>query len=100
MTAFDRSPGNTVLDPATSAEMRAVLSRSVTTGSHGSELKALLTRAALDARKRGIHAEQLLIALKEVWYSLPQLSAQPNNEVQTRLLQELIARSIHEYYSA
>jgi hypothetical protein len=100
MMAFDRTPGNTVLDAATVAEMRAVLSRSLESGNHGSDLKALLTRAAGDARKRGILAEQLLIALKEVWYSIPQLSAQPNNEVQTRLLQELIARSISEYYSS
>ena len=80
--------------------MRTVLSRSLETGNHGSELKALLTSAASDVRKRGIQAEQLLIALKEVWYSIPQLSTQADNEVQTRLLQELIARSIREYYSS
>lgn len=99
MMAFDRTPGNTALDPAIAAEMRALLSRSVATGNHGSELKALLVRAAKDARDRGILAEQLLIALKDIWYGIPQLSAQANNEVQTRLLQELIARSIQEYYS-
>lgn len=98
--AFDRTPGNAVLDPATVAELRVALSRSLETGNHGSELKALLTSAATDAKKRGILAEQLLIALKDVWYSIPQLSAQPNNETQTRLLQELIARSISEYYSS
>jgi hypothetical protein len=100
MMAFDRTPSNAVLDPAVIAEMRAVLSRSLESGNHGSELRGLLTRAASEARQRGILAEQLLIALKDVWYSLPQLSAQPNNEVQTRLLQELIARSISEYYSS
>ena len=99
MMAFDRPSGNTVLDPATEADMRAVLSRSVASGNHGSELKAVLVRAAADARSRGVQAEQLLIALKEVWYSLPQLSAQHNSDVQTRLLQELIARSISEYYA-
>jgi hypothetical protein len=99
MMAFDRTPGNTVLDPALAAEMRAVLSRSVASGNHDGDLKALLARAAADARQRGILAEQLLIALKDVWYSIPQLSSQTSSEVQSRLLQELIARSIQEYYS-
>lgn len=97
--AFDRTPNPGVLDPALIAELRSVLSRSVTTGAHDEELKNLLSRAAADARRNGVQAEQLLLALKDLWYSLPQLSMQPGNEVQTRLLQQLIARCIQEYYA-
>jgi hypothetical protein len=99
MMAFERTPVTPALDPTTVGELRSVLSRSVQAGDHGEELRDLLRRAAADARKRGVLAEQLLLALKDVWYSLPQLSTQPGNEVQTRLLQQLIARCIQEYYA-
>ena len=99
MMAFDRTPNAGALDPAVIVELRSALSRSVATGNHGEELKNLLSRAAADARRKGVLAEQLLLALKDLWYSLPQLSMQPGNEVQTRLLQQLIARCIQEYYA-
>jgi len=97
--AFDRSRSTDALDPATVAELRAALSRSVQAGNHGEELKGVLQRAAADARGKGLQAEQLLLALKDIWYSLPQLATHPASEVQTRLLQQLIARCIQEYYS-
>lgn len=99
MMSFERTP-NTALDPAVVAELRTVLSRSVQTGNHGDELKGLLGRAAADARKKGLQAEQLLLSLKDIWYSLPELSAHPERDVQTRLLQQLIARCIQEYYAS
>ena len=99
MMAFDRTPSHVALDPATVAELRVTLSRSVQTGSHGEELKGLLVRAAADARQKGMLAEQLLLALKDIWYSLPQLATSPGSDVQTRLLQQLIARCIQEYYA-
>ena len=99
MMAFDRSRSTDALDPATVGELRAALSRSLQAGAHSAELKAVLARAAADARQKGLQAEQLLIALKDIWYSLPQLASQPTSDVQTRLLQQLIARCIQEYYS-
>jgi|SRR5687767_2125979 hypothetical protein len=99
MMAFEQSPSPTALDPAMISELRAALSRSLQSGDHGDELKVLLTRAAADARRKGLQAERLLLALKDIWYSLPHLAEQPGNEVQTRLLQQLIARCIQEYYA-
>ena len=100
MMAFERTPSGPSLDPAVVTELRTALSHSVQSGNHGDELKQLLSRAAADAREKGIQAEQLLVALKDIWYSLPHLSTQPGNDVQTRLLQQLIARCIQEYYAA
>jgi len=99
MMAPDRTPNSSALDPAIVAEMRTALSRSLKSGSDGDELKSLLSRAAVDARKKGIQAEQLLLVLKDVWYSLPEFAMRPGNDVQTRLLQQLIARCIQEYYA-
>lgn len=97
--AFERTPGGSALDPDTVADLRSVLSQSLADGSHPDGLKALLTRAAAEARGKGLQAEQLLLALKDIWYSLPQLSTRPSTDEQTRLLQQLIARCIQEYYA-
>ena len=99
MMAFDRTPSAAALDAATIAELRASLSHSIQSGNHGAELKGLLARAAAEAREKGMQAEQLLLALKDIWYGLPQLSARPGDDAQTRLLQQLIARCIQEYYA-
>lgn len=98
MMAFDRNSGASALDPVIMTELRMALSRSVQSGNHGEELKTLLARAAGDARSRGLQAEQLILVLKDVWSSVPHLSMQSNNETQTRLLQQLIARCIQAYY--
>ena len=79
--------------------MRSALARSLTSGNHGEEIKTLLTRAAVEARRNGAQAEQLLVALKDIWYSIPNVAPPSGNEVQTRLLQQLIARCIQEYYA-
>jgi hypothetical protein len=97
--AFDPRTRPNPLDPAMVNELRAALSRSANSGNHGDELKQLLMRAANEARSKGIQAEQLLVALKDIWYSLPQLT-QSSNDVQSRLLQQLVARCIQEYYAA
>jgi hypothetical protein len=98
--AFDRTPISSKLDPAMVAELRDSFTRSLQTGDHGEDLKGLLSRAATDARGKGIQAEQLMLALKDIWYAIPQLSKNAPSEVQTRLLQQLISRCIHEYYAS
>ena len=100
MMAFDRTPQSGGLDPSLVAELRTVLSRSAQSGSHGEELRGLLARTAADARNKGMHAEQLLVALKDIWYSMPDLATRQGNDVQTRLLQQLVARCIQEYFAS
>jgi hypothetical protein len=99
MMEFDRSPAGPSLDPAMMSELRAALLRAVQSGRHDDQLYSLLGRAAAEARQKGLQAEQLLVMLKELWYSLPAQAGQPGSDVQSRLLQQLIARSIREYYA-
>ena len=97
--AFDRTPGSQSLDGATVGELRTALSRSLEMGVHGEELRAVLAKCAVEAKRKGLLAEHLLLALKDIWYSLPEVANQPGNDVQTRLLQQLIAHCIQEYYA-
>ena len=43
--------------------------------------------------------EQLLVTLKDLWFSLPELTANTGSDVENVLLQELISRCIKEYYA-
>jgi hypothetical protein len=99
MMAFDRTPAAPDLDPNTIANLRAALQTSADRGSHGDELRDVLCCAADEARRKGIHAERLLIVLKDIWYSLPPMAGASSNDVSHALLQELVSRCIHEYYS-
>lgn len=97
--AFDRTPGSQSLDGATVGELRTAMSRSLETGVHGDDLKAVLAKCASEAKRKGLLAEHLLVALKDIWYSLPQVGNRAENDVQTRLLQQVIAHCIQEYYA-
>ena len=74
MMAFERTPASNDLDPQTIADLRAALEKSANRGTHGDELRDVLCRAAAEARRKGIQAEQLLVVLKDIWYSMPQIA--------------------------
>jgi len=99
MMAFDRTPASPALDPETIAALRTTLQASADRGAHGDELRDVLCRAADEARRKGIHAEHLLLALKDIWYSMPQIAGASSTDTSHLLLQELVSRCIHEYYS-
>ena len=99
MMAFEKTPSSPRLDATTIEALRVALARSITNGNHEDTLRDLLCRTAIEAREKGIHAEHLLIALKDIWFSLPELVDRSANDVDNALLQDLISRCIQEYYS-
>ena len=102
MMAFDSTPPAARLDEETVAELRAVLARYVNDGDDSRELRDALRRAAEEAREKGIRPEHLLVALKEIWYSLPELAEMARasrQHEQQRLLQRLIAHCLDQYYA-
>jgi hypothetical protein len=98
MMAFDRAP-STRLEADTVDALRSVMQRAMQNGGHDQELQSVLARAAAEARDKKIHAEQLLVIMKELWFSLPDLKSADDSERQTKLLQELISRCITQYYA-
>jgi hypothetical protein len=98
MMAFDRMPSPR-LEAQTLDALRVVMQRAVHKGDHGIELQEVLARAASEAREKEMHAEQLLVIMKELWHSLPDLRGAGDTERQTELLQELISRCITQYYA-
>lgn len=99
MMAFDRTPSRPALEPETVDALRNALATSVARGNHVDNLRDLLCRAAADARSKDMQAEQLLVVLKEIWYSMPDVSNATSPTLENSLLQELVSRCIQEYYA-
>jgi hypothetical protein len=99
MMAFDRTPSPPTLASETIESLRVTLTRSIEQGRHSDDLHQLLCEAAAEARTKGIQAERVLVILKDVWYSLPEVAKSRSGASENALLQELISRCIHEYYA-
>jgi hypothetical protein len=65
-----------------------------------SALQASLLVMASEARARAILPEQLLIALKDVWNTLPEVRSMTDTRQQIGMLQRVVTMCIKEYYSA
>ena len=99
MMASDRTPSSSGLTPETVDTLRATLRRALSQGRYGPDLGDVLVRAAAEARASRVPPEQLLITLKGIWHSLPEMNAGASPELATPLLQELISRCIEQYYA-
>ena len=62
-------------------------------------LRTALRAVAVEAQRRHIRAEQLIIALKQVWHAVPEVQQASTQQEQDRLLDRLITACIEEYYS-
>jgi hypothetical protein len=51
-----------------------------------------------EAHAKSLPAEQVLVALKRLWHSLPNVQRARGQEEQTRALEHVIATCIKEYY--
>jgi len=98
MMAHDSRSEPPELHRATLDALQAALSRCLE-GGDVEAVRPVLRRVAREARERGLHAEQLLISLKDVWYAMPKVRQADVNEQQV-LLQRLVTLCIREYYAA
>ena len=88
------------LDDETVAALRASLRAYLAHGADSAELRDTLLRVSAEARTRAILPEQLLVVLKDVWSSLPEVRGMTDAGQQVRLLQRVVTMCIKEYYSA
>jgi len=63
------------------------------------ELGTALHTLAREAREKAVPPEQLLITLKNVWQSLPEVESARDFTEQTRTLQRLVTICIKEYFA-
>ena len=101
MMAHDSSqspPGR--LDDASVDAVRIALRAYLHDPEDAGALQASLLLVASEARARSILPEQLLVTLKEIWNSLPEVRAMTDASKQVRLLQRVVTLCIREYYNA
>ena len=79
--------------------MRAALEQYIASAGASDLLRASLHRMAAEAHERTILPEQLLVILKDIWYSVPTVRDMENSEDQVRLLQRVVTMCIRAYYS-
>jgi hypothetical protein len=65
---------------------------------NGQNLRDALDVMAAEAREKKMLPEQLLVVLKDIWYSLPALRAVEDSSAQIRMLQRVVTMCIKEYY--
>jgi hypothetical protein len=99
MMAHDSSPtppGG--LAEETTQAVRTALVAYLRAPANAGELRSALNRMADEARAKAILPEQLLITLKHLWSSLPEVRSVGDAEEQTRMLQRVVTMCIREYY--
>lgn len=88
------------LDDDTVAAVRAALRAYLAIPSDAAALQDALTRMSAEARDRAVLPEHLLVVLKDVWGTLPEVRTMTDAGQQVRLLQRVVTMCIKEYYSA
>jgi hypothetical protein len=81
--------------------VRRALERHVrsTASEPGPELRIALHQLAREAKEKAVPPEQLLVALKAIWQSIPNVENAPDRTEQTRVLQRVVTICIKEYFS-
>lgn len=99
MMAHDQAgPPPAMVSDATRDALRGSLDAYLSSGGSTDAVRHALHQFAAEGRERQIHAEHLLILLKELWYSLPATQRSRTADEQNRLLQRVVTICIQAYY--
>lgn len=100
MMAHDSSAPRRQLSAQAIARLEAALEKYLQTGSEVSDLQSAIRALSSEARQHSIHAEQILVLLKDLWFSLPQIRSASPGDQQPEMLQRAVTLCIREYYAA
>ena len=98
MMAHDTSPPPRTLDDATLSAVRASLGTFVRDGEQGSLLRDALHKLAVGAKELDMSAEHLLIVLKNLISSLPEMRDIREPAEREKLKQRIVTACIEQYY--
>lgn len=87
------------LDDETVAALRTALRAYLANAGEPAVLQVALLRMSVEARERSLLPEHLLVVLKDVWSTLPEVRAMTDAGEQIRLMQRVVTMCIKEYYS-
>lgn len=93
----NRTPAD-LLEPETVTSLRDALSHYLAERHDGPRLRDALGELAREARRKDLPAEQMIIAVKSVWHSLPALKRVDALGEQSAMLQRVVTACIKAYY--
>ena len=99
MMAHDSGGRRSSLADETIESVRAALRQYVESPAYGEPLRSTLHAMASEAHEKSLLPEELLVVLKDIWYSLPVVRGMTEPAEQTRLLQRVVTMCIKEYYA-
>jgi len=99
MMAHDSGRGRSSLAEKTIESVRVALRQYVESPEGSEPLRATLHAMAGEAHQKALLPEELLVVLKDIWYSLPVVRAMTEPTEQIRLLQRVVTMCIKEYYA-
>ena len=88
-----------MISEETLTELRNVLQQRLSGSTGDAELRRVLRNMSEEARAESLHAEQVIVALKRVWESLPEVRRATDRQEQHRLLERVVTLCIQEYYA-
>jgi hypothetical protein len=87
-----------VIDDNLLEALRQALSERLRRASDDDEIRRALRSVSQMARDRSLQAEHVVIALKQVWASLPEVHNAATSYDRARILERLVMLCIDEYY--
>lgn len=100
MMAQDSTPPRRQLSAEAIGSLEAALQRYLVGEPESAALQSTLRQISAEARDRGIHAEQMIVLLKDLWFQLPEIRSAPPGDQQPEMLQRAVTLCIREYYAS
>jgi hypothetical protein len=98
MMVNESTPNRPTLSAESLEALESAMRVYLTTGTSPATLEPALMRIAAEARDKQLRAEHLLMALKDVWYSLPSVARADTPEDQNAILQRIVTLCVRSYY--
>ena len=79
--------------------LRSVLQAHARGHTADGELRRAIGLVCREARRGRLRAEQVIVAVKQTWYSLPEVRELPSGDTRTALLDHVVRLTIDEFYT-
>ena len=88
-----------MISDETLTALRIALQQRLSGATGDAEIRQALRAMSAEARAESLRVEQVIVALKRVWESLPEVRRASDRQEQNRLLERVVTLCIQEYYA-
>ena len=99
-SADDRAPDPRIASDAAVTALRTALQAHLRAAAPPTELVRVLRLVSAEARRKAVPVQQLLVAVKSAWSSIPEARQGERTGLRDDMLDRIVSLCIEEYYSA